>query len=336
MLDIGSDDHRMQRLGLLIRWLTPTIVVFALTYGAIGAAFQDTPTLLSAMVIALYAATLLVAHLQIRRQHVTTAAYLVGGGLIAAVLVLTVLQPALYPNYAMVPLLVAAVLLQYAPRQHAGGYLASCGLAIVGIAILGALLPSTTALPAALLNLLRVSSMAATGGFTLFMLGQFSRQLTTTLDQVQTSNVRLEAQNADMALANQTISTQLEEQQRLLELVTLLEVPTVTLADGVLFTPLLGHMDSRRTEAMTSRLLQTVDERQVGCVIFDTSGLTVLDTAVAARLVQTFQALRLLGCRVFLSGISSAMALTITHLGIHLEGIEIVQSPQDALARLVR
>jgi rsbT co-antagonist protein RsbR len=334
MLDLASTDQRAQSLRSLIRWLAPTIFVFALAYGAIGWVFQDRATIISALVIALYGGVLLAAHRYVAQGRMAFGTYLVGGGLISAVLVMTVSQPALYSNYAMVPMLVAAVLLQYAPRQHARHYLAICGTATLIIATLGTLLPTSSALPISLLGLLRVSSIAATVMFTLFMLWQFSSQLTDTLDRVQATNQRLETQNAELAIANQTITSQLDEQHRLLDLVTTLELPIIMLSDGVFLTPLMGHMDNRRTETITSRLLQTVYTDRAQCVILDMSGLTVVDTAVATRLANTIQSLRLLGCQVFVSGISTALALTMTHLKIDLKGVETIQSPQEALTRL--
>jgi rsbT co-antagonist protein RsbR len=122
-------------------------------------------------------------------------------------------------------------------------------------------------------------------------------------------------------------------QQRLLDLVAELETPAVQLANGVLLVPIVGHLDSRRAEALTDRLLEEAHTQRARLVILDVAGVSVVDTAVAQALLQTAHALRLLGCTVFLSGIAAEVATTLVQLGIELEGITAVRNPQDALAR---
>lgn len=129
------------------------------------------------------------------------------------------------------------------------------------------------------------------------------------------------------------LQAQNQHQQELLELVSQLETPAVRIADGVLLAPLVGGIDSRRAGKITSRLLELVYERRVNLVIIDVAGVPVIDTAVANALTQTVRALRLLGCRVTLTGISSQVALTLTHIGIELSELEVAASPQEALQR---
>jgi anti-anti-sigma factor len=105
----------------------------------------------------------------------------------------------------------------------------------------------------------------------------------------------------------------------------------VPLADGVLFVPIVGHIDTRRAQALTNRLLQDVSAQRAHLVVLDISGVTTMDTSVARALMNTTQAIRLLGCEVTLSGISAAVAITLIHLGINLDGIATARSPQEAL-----
>jgi rsbT co-antagonist protein RsbR len=122
-------------------------------------------------------------------------------------------------------------------------------------------------------------------------------------------------------------------QQSLLDLVAELEIPAVQLANGVLLVPIVGHLDSRRAQALTTRLLEDAHTQHAQLVILDIAGVSVVDTAVAQALLQIAHALRLLGCTVFLSGIAAEVATTLVQLGIGLEGITPVRNPQDALAR---
>jgi anti-anti-sigma regulatory factor len=136
-----------------------------------------------------------------------------------------------------------------------------------------------------------------------------------------------------LAAANQQLEDQLDQQRRLLDLVATLETPASPLADGVLFMPIVGHVDERRAQALTARILQQASSQRARLVILDIAGVPAIDTTVARGLLDTAQALRLLGCAVTLSGISAAVALTLVDLDIGLAGVTTVRSPQEALAR---
>jgi anti-anti-sigma regulatory factor len=142
-----------------------------------------------------------------------------------------------------------------------------------------------------------------------------------------------QAQAHDLADANLRQEQQLAQQQQLLDLVASLETPATQLADGVLFVPIVGHLDSGRAQSLTARLLQDAHDRSARMVLLDITGVSIVDTAVAQAILQTAQALRLLGCEVFLSGVSANVASTLVQLGVGLEGITIVRDPQEALAR---
>ena len=151
--------------------------------------------------------------------------------------------------------------------------------------------------------------------------------------RAEEAQARIEEQAHALEAANAAQQAQLEEQRRLLDLVATLETPATTLAEGVLFAPVVGHLDSRRSAALTARLLEVAHAQRAHHVIIDISGVSTVDSAVAQALIQTAQALRLLGCRVTLSGISSEVALTLTQQEIALSDIATVRSPQEALRR---
>jgi anti-anti-sigma regulatory factor/PAS domain-containing protein len=122
-----------------------------------------------------------------------------------------------------------------------------------------------------------------------------------------------------------------EEQRRLLELVDVLETPAVTLADNVLFAPIVGYLDHRRAEAFTERLLHEAHRDRIQLVILDITGVPMVDAAVANSLLGTARALRLLGCKVAISGISAATASALVEQDIALAGIRTVRSPHEAM-----
>jgi rsbT co-antagonist protein RsbR len=141
-----------------------------------------------------------------------------------------------------------------------------------------------------------------------------------------------ERQAKEIAKQADELKIKNEQQSRLIDLVATLETPAVSLAEGVLFAPIVGHLDSRRAQSLTNKILNAVSERRTRMVILDIAGVTTVDTQVAHALLQATQAIRLLGCGVTITGISASVATTITHLGISLEGIATARTPQDALS----
>jgi rsbT co-antagonist protein RsbR len=121
-------------------------------------------------------------------------------------------------------------------------------------------------------------------------------------------------------------------EERLRSLVATLETPAVAVADGVLLAPIVGAIDTRRAQQITERLLASIAGQRVRLLILDLAGVAMVDTAVTGTLLQIAQAVRLLGCKVVITGIAPAVAVTITSLGASLEGIETARSPQEALA----
>jgi rsbT co-antagonist protein RsbR len=150
--------------------------------------------------------------------------------------------------------------------------------------------------------------------------------------RAEAEKVRAEQQARELAEANERMNDQLAQQRQLIDLVATLETPAVPLAEGVLLAPIVGHIDTRRALALTSRLLEQAAEQRARLVVLDIAGVTLIDTAVAQALLNTAQALRLLGCDVTLSGISANVAMTLIQLGVSMEGITTVRSPQEALS----
>jgi rsbT co-antagonist protein RsbR len=131
--------------------------------------------------------------------------------------------------------------------------------------------------------------------------------------------------------AQSTIAQQYAEQQRLLDLVSVLETPVIAIAEGVLLAPIVGHLDSRRAGQLTQRLLDAVYAQRARAVIIDIAGVPLVDTQVAQLLIRTAQSIRLLGSRVALTGISSETAMTLSNLGMRLEEMQTMRNPQEAI-----
>ncbi|HEU4321820.1 MAG TPA: STAS domain-containing protein [Roseiflexaceae bacterium] len=143
--------------------------------------------------------------------------------------------------------------------------------------------------------------------------------------------LRAERQAAELERQTTTLQEQNSRQQRLLDLVAVLETPTIVLAEGVLLAPLVGTLDDDRAARLTERLLRAVADRRARLVVLDIAGVPVMDSAAAQVLAQTALALRLLGCRVVVTGITAQVALTLTALGGLLADVPTARSPQEAL-----
>ena len=118
------------------------------------------------------------------------------------------------------------------------------------------------------------------------------------------------------------------QQHELLELST----PVVTLWDGILAIPMIGTLDSARTQVMMETLLQRIVETGSQVAILDITGVPTVDTLVAQHLLKTVTAIRLMGGDCIISGVRAQIAQTIVHLGVDLAGITTKSSLADALA----
>ena len=118
------------------------------------------------------------------------------------------------------------------------------------------------------------------------------------------------------------------QQEDLLELST----PVVKLWDGVLALPMIGTLDSARTQVVMESLLQRIVETGSEIAIIDITGVPTVDTLVAQHLLKTVTAIRLMGADCIISGIRPQIAQTIVHLGIDLERVTTKATLADALA----
>ena len=118
------------------------------------------------------------------------------------------------------------------------------------------------------------------------------------------------------------------QQQELLELST----PVVKLWDGVLAVPMIGTLDSSRTQLVMESLLQRIVDTGSELAIIDITGVPTVDTLVAQHLLKTVTAIRLMGADCIISGVRPQIAQTIVHLGINLQGITTKATLADALS----
>jgi rsbT co-antagonist protein RsbR len=122
------------------------------------------------------------------------------------------------------------------------------------------------------------------------------------------------------------------QQQELLELST----PVVRLWESILALPLIGTLDSARTQVVMETLLQQIVQTGSPVAIIDITGVPTVDTLVAQHLLKTVAAARLMGADCIISGIRPQIAQTIVHLGVDLGDVITKASLADALAVALR
>ena len=117
------------------------------------------------------------------------------------------------------------------------------------------------------------------------------------------------------------------QQQEMLELST----PVVKLWEGVLALPMIGTLDSARTQIVMESLLQRIVDTGSEIAIIDITGVPTVDTLVAQHLLKTVTAIRLMGADCIISGVRPQIAQTIVHLGVDLQGVTTKATLADAL-----
>lgn len=110
-----------------------------------------------------------------------------------------------------------------------------------------------------------------------------------------------------------------------------ISTPVIRVWDGILALPIIGTLDSERTQVVMESLLQEIVNTGSSIAILDISGVPTVDTLVAQHLIKTVNATRLMGAECIISGIKPEIAQTIVHLGIDLQGIQTKASLAAAL-----
>ncbi len=121
---------------------------------------------------------------------------------------------------------------------------------------------------------------------------------------------------------------QLEEQAKA---IAELSTPVIQLWDEILALPLIGKIDSARAKQIMENLLNEIIKTQSSQVVIDITGLPIVDTAVASRLMRTFDAARLLGAECILTGISPVVAQTLVTIGVDLGRIKTMATLNSGL-----
>ena len=121
-----------------------------------------------------------------------------------------------------------------------------------------------------------------------------------------------------------------EVQKRSLAMLEM-STPVTKIWDGVLFAPIVGIVDSKRSVDIMNKALSSIADTRASTLLLDIGGVAVVDTAVANHLIKIAKAAVLMGCKTIISGISPAIAQTIAELGIDLGSIQTTSTIESAL-----
>jgi methyl-accepting chemotaxis protein len=114
-----------------------------------------------------------------------------------------------------------------------------------------------------------------------------------------------------------------------------MSTPVTKIWDGVLFAPIVGIVDSKRSHDIMNKALSSIVDHRARMLMLDIGGVAMVDTAVANHLIKIAKAAVLMGCKTIISGISPAIAQTITELGIDLGSIRTTSTIESALREAV-
>lgn len=197
--------------------------------------------------------------------------------------------------------------------------------------------------------LARIAQRALLLGLILWLLWQFHQRLTHSLESARTANDELgairrslegevAARTGELSAALDEVRGRAAEQQRMLDeiarqgqLIRELSLPVLPVAEDVLVMPLVGNLDGARLDMAMQEALTAVERRAVRFLILDITGVPVVDSHVAQKLVSVVQAVALLGTRSLLVGVRPEVAQTIVGLNLHIEGALPFSDLQAAL-----
>lgn len=192
--------------------------------------------------------------------------------------------------------------------------------------------------------LMGISSSRAKRGFSprenAQYLISFKEAASQILSETETDKEKLYIANSQLnaVLDNMTIMTfesfmkgREDVISRQIDEISEISTPVITVWEGVVALPIIGTLDSSRTQVVMENLLQQIVDTGSSIAILDISGVPAVDSLVAQHLIKTVSATRLMGAECIISGIRPEIAQTVVHLGIDLTGIITKASLASAL-----
>jgi diguanylate cyclase (GGDEF)-like protein len=179
------------RLEQFLRIVAPVLFGFAILIGGIGYYFVDTPTIFAGATIGVVAMLLVGAQMLARQQDLTGSLKVLSSSFLCSILFLTFLHPMLVSSHAIVPLVIALVVLQYDTTPHEQRFVLVCAFVTALVVVIGIISPTTSRLPADLISFLQLSTLTANLIFALILVRQLRQQLLSSLLVEQSAHIAL-------------------------------------------------------------------------------------------------------------------------------------------------
>jgi len=180
------------------------------------------------------------------------------------------------------------------------------------------------------------STFAAIGLIMVIILRASTRELGRALARARRQARDLEKAAADERMMLSEMMTMTQEQSQLLGLVEELRLPVVRLYHGLVLLPVVGALDSHRIIRLNQELLQAVQDQRAKVAIVDITGVPHLESEVAAKLAQTAQAVRFMGCQLMLVGIRPRLARSLAKLELDKAGVMTFANLHSGLEHALR
>ncbi len=275
----------------------------------------------------------------LRRGLFRGAVLMAVAGLIVAIALLLIAWGLRGGTMMLLPFAIAITLTGLLGGRRAlfGSALISCVIVVV-VAILEHLSPPLAGFAPFIGDLapLTVGTFVLVIGVVVFLFERFGATFRESLETTVVERTSaLQAALETVAQRERRLVEALNELQASQATVQALSAPIIPVLPGVLVAPLIGTIDSARAALFTEKVLQAVAQRRVEHVIFDITGVAIVDTQIAQVLLRTAAAAQLLGVHVVLVGIRADVAQTLVALNIHMNTIDIYANLQEAITVLI-
>jgi rsbT co-antagonist protein RsbR len=350
---INNSASQAQRIGAFIRWALIIATVFSGIDLLMLVANPNTMAVLNVGADVVLIIALLRARTWAKRERISQASWLICGSLWLLAAVLSITDPWIVVAATLLPLLAVISVLAYVE----GGtlrWLSVAGIAItVLVYVCATTAPFGSAEPPTGAFAQGIGGLAAVTGLIFFVLNQFHHRLIESLRATQQSNAALREEQSALETQVQARTAQLQkllasEQERRAETERLLmenalqratirqiSVPVLPIATHILVMPIIGTVDSDRLQVLQQEALHAAERTNARVVIFDITGVLLVDRLVAQGLVRVIQALQLLGVTPWIVGIRPEVAEALVGLQLDLHSLHTAATLQDILPNLL-
>jgi rsbT co-antagonist protein RsbR len=347
--DINSVDSQIREFNRSVRLTMIGSALISLVEIGGGVVLNAPAVLATAIGLLTFAVLLALVSRVAQRGNLRAAALMNTIFIYAIALYVTVTVPFALSSTILVIASAPIVAVPYVRRVDLAWISAAGVVAAVAAVLLGRLVAIFPPVSEPLASLVLVTAVAVVTVVLFGFFGQLQNRFNATIEKISQTNNALERARAglEQEIAERTASLQVavaeiqaraDQQARLIsendqqrQMLQELSVPVLPMSDDVLVMPLIGSLDEGRLRQAQERALRSVEQVGARVLILDVTGVPVVDTFVAASLLELAAAARLLGAKVLLVGVRPEVAQTIVSLGVSLDGVRTLATLQDGL-----